>query len=530
MPVTLEVLCSVALLPALSSVLAPLRVTRGLTIAAGAASLGLAIRLVGPARHAPVAFGFLRADALSVVFLLATSFLYLMAAVYSVGYVAVTGADADGEEVDAEEQGRHARRFYLGLNLFAASMLAAPLMDGLALLWIAVEVTTVVSALLVAVEDTDAASEAAWKYLLIASAGLGIGLLATVFMYGAGAQVLGSGYDLSFAPLQAKAHLLAAAPVRVSFLLAVIGFGTKVGWVPMHTWLPDAHAEAPTPVSALLSGSLLAVSFYAVLRYLQIATGTLGAAFPHTVLLVFGVASLLLSALYLLDQRDLKRLLAYSSVEHMGILAIGVSFGAPLAAAGVLLHVLAHAAGKGGAFLGAGILVRAYRSKDLTRIRDGLARLPISGPAFLLLIAGLSAFPPGGIFRSEFLILAGGLATPAHAAAAALVALTTLAFAGLATATTRMVVTPGPAHSRQPARAAAAGPASDRPRAVVLLDLPSTDAPAPAGRPERAEPGWWMVTPVLTCLAVLVLLGLHPPAELSDLIATAAAQVSGAGR
>ena len=151
----------------------------------------------------------------------------------------------------------------------------------------------------------------------------------------------------------------------MAFVLAVLGFGTKVGLFPVHTWLPDAHSEAPTPVSALLSGSLLAVSFYAILRYYQVALVALGPRFPRDVLLVFGVASLLLAALYLLDQRDYKRLLAYSSVEHMGILAIGVSFGAPIALAGVLLHVLAHAAAKGNAFMGSGVLLRKFGSKEI---------------------------------------------------------------------------------------------------------------------------------------------------------------------
>ena len=140
-----------------------------------------------------------------------------------------------------------------------------------------------------------------------------------------------------------------------------------MGLFPVHTWLPDAHSEAPTPVSALLSGSLLAVSFYAILRFYQVAAAALGPRFPRDVLLVFGVASLLLAALYLFGQRDIKRMLAYSSVEHMGILAIGVSFGAPLALAGVLLHVLAHAAAKGNAFMGAGVLVHKFGTNGSPR-------------------------------------------------------------------------------------------------------------------------------------------------------------------
>ena len=296
---------------------------------------------------------YLRVDALSVVFLLATAFLYAGAAAYAVGYVTPEKGEADFP--------RYARRFYAGLNVFAASMLAAPLVNGLALLWVAVEVTTVVSALLVAIEDTDEAAEAAWKYVLLASAGLGIALLATIVMYYAGSQVLGASYELTFDPLLAAAGRLPHGAVQLAFVLAVVGFGTKVGLVPLHTWLPDAHSEAPTPVSALLSGSLLVVSFYAVLRYYQVTRAAVGGQFPQTVLLVFGVASLLLAALYLLDQHDVKRLLAYSSVEHMGILAVGVGFGAPLALAGVLLHVLAHAAAKGQRVLrrrGAGPQVR----------------------------------------------------------------------------------------------------------------------------------------------------------------------------
>ena len=154
--------------------------------------------------------------------------------------------------------------------------------------------------------------------------------------------------------------------MRLAFVLAVVGYGTKVGLFPVHTWLPDAHAEAPTPVSALLSGSLLAVSFYAILRFYQVAAASRSARISRRPCCSCSASlSLLLAALYVLDQRDVKRLLAYSSVEHMGILAIGVSFGAPLAFAGVLLHVLAHAAAKGNAFMGAGVLVRKYGTKEL---------------------------------------------------------------------------------------------------------------------------------------------------------------------
>jgi len=468
------------------------------------------LALVPEAAHGTLNYlSYLRVDAVSGVFLLATSFLYAAVAVYAAGYL--KGRDA-----------RYTRRFYLGFNIFAWAMLAAPVMGSLALLWIAVEITTVVSALLVAIEDTDGAAEASWKYVLIASAGLGLALLATIFAYYAGAQVLGVHSDLAIQPLLRAGPKLPATPVRLAFLLALLGYGTKVGLVPVHTWLPDAHSEAPTPVSALLSGALLSTSFYAILRFYQVAAASLGSGFPRDALLAFGVASLLLASLYVFGQRDVKRLLAYSSVEHMGILAIGVSFGAPIALAGVLLHVMAHAAAKGNAFMGAGVFTVKYGTKRISALRGGLDLLPWSGPLFLLAIFALSAIPPFGIFRSEFQIVAGGLGRGSYTAAAVLVVLVTIAFLGLATSATGMLLTRAP-----DARAAPTHPDA------VTIDGTHDGAGAVAvlarRRPSRVltrgEPSAWMVVPVLAGLAVLVLLGVHPPAELTELITRGAAQL-----
>jgi hydrogenase-4 component F len=246
-------------------------------------------------------------------------------------------------------------------------------------------------------------------------------------------------------------------------------------------------------VSALLSGSLLAVSFYAILRYYQVAAAALGPAFPRDVLLVFGVASLLLAALYLLDQRDVKRMLAYSSVEHMGILAIGVSFGAPIALAGVLLHVLAHAAAKGNAFMGAGVLVHKFGTKRISGISGGFDLLPWSGPLFGIAILALCAMPPFGIFRSEFEIVQGGFSSARYATPAVLIVLVTLAFFGLTVAANRMLLVPA--------------------RGRVAADLP------------RGEPSAWMVVPVVAGVAALLVLGVHPPAELTGLLSRAVHQL-----
>jgi hydrogenase-4 component F len=463
----------------------PAKIGAVVTGTSGVACFGLVLALVPAAAHHDLDYlSYLRVDALSAIFLLATGFLYAAVGIYSIGYVRHHGhGDC------------YARRFYAGFNLFAWAMLAAPLMSSLALVWMAIEITTIISALLVAIEDTDGAAEAAWKYVLIASAGLGLGLLATVFAYFAGAQVLGEHYNLAIAPLIHAGARLPATPVRLAFLLALLGYGTKVGLVPAHTWLPDAHSEAPTPVSALLSGSLLAVSLYAILRYYEFTAAALGSGFPRDALLAFGVASLLLAALYLFGQRDIKRLLAYSSIEHMGIVTIGLSFGAPVALAGVMLHVLAHAAAKGNAFMGAGVFTVKYGTKQMSAMRGALDVLPWSGPLFLLAIFALSAMPPSGIFRSEFQIVAGGLASGNDAAAAVLVILVTVAFFGLTASSTQMLFTPAP---RSLSAAAAMG---------------------------RGEPSAWMVVPAVAGIAALFLLGVHPPGELTELISRAVAQL-----
>jgi hydrogenase-4 component F len=463
---------------------APVAIGRTLSVLCGSLTFGLAVALV-PHRSQELQSGWLHADPLSIVFLLAVTFLYGTSAVFAVGYIRPAAS-----EVAAA---RYQRRFYAGLNLFAWSMAMAPLVDNLALLWVAIEVTTIVSALLVAIDNTDGAAEAAWKYIMIASMGLGIALLATIVMYYAGTSVFGTSFDPTFSRLLTGAHHFPPDVVRLAFVLAVLGYGTKMGLVPVHTWLPDAHSEAPTPISAMLSGALLAVSFYAILRFYQLTASSLGPAFPRSVLLAFGIASLLLAALYLAGQRDLKRLLAYSSIEHMGILTVGMSFGAPIAIVGVLLHVLAHAAAKGTAFFGAGSIIRKFGTKDLRRLRGGVTALPATGTMFILAVLGLAGLPPFGIFRSEFLIVAGGLQSkgPQDAVVAVLLVLVILATLGLTWFSTETMLTP-----------------------------------APDGLTGR-EPSMWIVASMAIGLVALVVLGVHPPSQLSDLLVRAAHELRG---
>ena len=254
------------------------------------------------------------------------------------------------------------RRWYWPLlNLFGLALLATPIVANLGVLWVAVETTTVVSALLVTSEGTDESLEAGWKYIVIGSAGLGVGLPGIVLIYAAGVPSLGDHYTPTYTTLAHAAPHLNPSLVRAGFGFALVGFGTKVGLVPMHAWLPDAHSGGPSSVSAMLSGALLAAALYAVLRLGAITQLVVGPSYVHALLLVVGGMSLVLAAFFTLRQTNYKRLLAYSSIEHMGIVSLGLGIGGPIAAYGAFFHVLVHAAAKTLAFFGAGGLLTVTR-------------------------------------------------------------------------------------------------------------------------------------------------------------------------
>jgi hydrogenase-4 component F len=451
--------------------------------AAFALTVALAVSVRNGSAHAALG-QWLHLDSLGAVFLLATGFLYATGAIFSIGYLRA-GVHRAGFS-------SYARRYYAFFNLFGWTMLLVPLMNDFGTLWVAVELTTIISVLLVAVDRTDAALEAAWKYVLIASVGLGIGLLAVILLYAAGTAQLGDAYLPRFASYLAVAHRLPTVQVEFAFLLAVVGFGTKVGFAPLHTWLPDAHSEAPSPISALLSGALLANAFYAILRFYQVTSLAAGDRFPRGVLLVFGTASLVLAALFVLRQENYKRLLAYSTIEHMGVIALGIGFGVRLAVAGALLHVLNHAAAKGLAFFGSGSLLRRYDTKEIDGVRGAASRLPFSGPMFLAAALALSGLPVAGVFRSEFQIISGGFSKPAYVWVALLLVLVNVAFLGVVWHAGRIVLTPSTAGA------------------------------------VRGETSWWMVAAMGACLVVVVGLGFHLPSDLSALLQNAAGSLGAA--
>jgi hydrogenase-4 component F len=479
---------AVPLAAAIVAVVDGWRAARAATLIGGLAALGLAIALaldVAGGATLRTAGGWMRLDALGAVFLLATALLYAAAAVFSLGYF----AGRTGEHgFDA-----YARRYFALLNLFAWTMVAVPVAADFGTLWVAIELTTIISALLVAIDRTDAALEAAWKYVLIASSGLGIALLAIILLYATGTSALGEAYVPRFDRLVGAAGGLSDDTVTLAFVLALVGFGTKAGFVPTHTWLPDAHSEAPAPVSALLSGALLAAAFYGVLRFFEVAVAAGDGAFARQVLVVFGAVSLVAAALFVLRQGNFKRLLAYSSIEHVGVIALGVGFGAPLAVGGALLHVITHASAKGLAFFGTGALLRRYDTKEVDGVTGAARALPWSGPLFLAATLALSGLPLSGVFRSEFQIVSGGFQATDHVGVALLLVFVNVAFFGVIWHSGRMVLSP-----------AAPG--------------------APSG-----EPSAWMVVAMLICLLVVVALGVHVPGDLQQLLDHAVRRLQGPG-
>ena len=379
------------------------------------AGLGLAVAVFRTGRI--TAFGgVISIDALGAYLLILTVLVGAMALAASPHYIS--------HEFAANKLGPRDEGHYYALFLwFVGTLVAVPLVDNLGLLWVAIEATTVVSALLVGINRSPDAIEAAWKYLILGTIGVGFALLATLLAYASSVRVLGESSDaLNWTTLMTIAPQLNPNLLRLSFVFALAGYGTKIGLAPFHTWLPDAHSQAPSPISALLSGVSLIAAFYALVRFHLVAAAGLGPAFSSNLLVFFGLLSIAVALPFLIRQEDVKRLLAYSSVEHMGVLALGLGFGGPLALLGVIAHIGFHALTKATLFISAGELVHQYGNRRLSAIRGTMTASPVAGGALGSGIVLLGGLPPSGLFVTEFAIIVGGV-TRGYGLAAALAAL-----------------------------------------------------------------------------------------------------------
>jgi len=382
----------------------------GVALVAGAigsfaGSIALAAGIAG--RHLQGIGGFLYVDPLAVFFAITISLVVVLAAFGSAAYLRA-------EEDRGELSSFQVRLYFVFFSVFASGMLGSFFAGNLGLLWVLIEASTLASAALVGLEAKARSLEAAWKYVIISSFGVTIALLATLWLFYAGSALhLTSDERLTWSYLFAHAHALQPGSLRLAFLLAVVGYGTKVGLAPMHTWLPDAHSEAPSPASAMLSAALLNTGMYAVIRFQAIAKMGLGSAYPDHVLLVFGFVTLFVGVIFMVRRGNFKRLFAYSSIEHMGIVAVALGFGGMLGLYGALLQVLNHAIGKAVLFLSTGHFVLGYKTRESSEVRGALGALPLAGGVLVLASLAVAGSPPFGVFLSELTIVRAGFAGPA---------------------------------------------------------------------------------------------------------------------
>ncbi len=421
-------------------------------------------------------------DPAGTVILGLVSGLFALASIYSVGYL-------------GHRQDRPNRVFIAGLLAFLGFASVVPWSRHLGLAWVAIEATTLSMAPLIYFNHSKRSIEATWKYLLVGSVGIALALLGTFFIaYSSLSAGLPASMDID--TLSVNAALLSKPWLHAAFILALIGYGTKMGLAPMHTWKPDAYGEAPGVVGAIFAGGVTSIAFLAFLRFYVIVGRAGEASFASRLLLPMGLLSMAVAGVFMIGQRDFKRMLAYSSVEHMGILMIGLGVGGP-AFFGTMLHVVTNGATKGVLFLSAGNIHRAYASKSTDRVRGALRRLPLSASFFLAAFFAITGSPPFGPFVSEFSIISAAFGTGHYLGAALFLLFLLVVFVGMG----RTVLT-------------------------VLQGRVPVQETAPADAAYRDD--FLTVAPVAILMSVVLLLGLWIPAPLGELLNNAAHLIGGA--
>jgi hydrogenase-4 component F len=374
------------------------------------------------------------------------------------------------------------RRFRVFASLFAFTMLVAVTANNVGVMWIAIEATTIASAVIVPLTVSKASVEASWKYILICSVGIALAFVGTVLGYFDFVTLVGRReYALNWTVLLANAAVLHPPVIQLAFVFILIGYGTKAGLAPMHTWLPDAHSEAPSALSAMMSGVLLAVALYAIIRWKAVVTAAIGHQFPNRLLIGLGLLSLAIAALSLVIQRQYKRLLAYSSIEHTGLMCLGLALG-PLGVFASMLHLINHTLAKSMMFFVSGRILERYGSPELGRVSGLLRVMPWTGGLFAAGMIALLGLPPFGMFLSKFTLVRAGFADGQGWLMAAVLALLAVAFVSLLAHLNRMLYGEAPAGIR------------------------------------RGESQGWAVVPLVACAAMLVVLGLAVPAPMTELL------------
>lgn len=466
-------------------------IRRQLLVGAAGTHLGLSC-LVSYLAAAPVWGGWLALDASGSLILILTSALFLLTSVAAVGYLRREAQAVAHEKVEESWFTNTPEAVFIGcLLLFLAAMTLVTVSQHFGLIWIAVEATTLASAPLIFFHRHPRSLEATWKYLLVCSVGIALALLGTFFLGVAAAQPNRSSWPLLVPDLVKHAAALHPQWLKAAFLFLLVGYGTKMGLAPMHTWLPDAHSEAPSVISALLSGALLNCAFLGILRINQVCVAAGLAGFGQSILVVFGLGSMAVAAVFILGQTDFKRLLAYSSVEHMGIMALGLGLGGA-GVFGALLHAISHSLTKAMLFLLAGNILDRYRTKAIAQVRGLVQQMPFTGVLWLAGFLAITGTPPFGLFISKLIILKSAIDQGYSVAAVVYVGLLAIIFVGMATAFLGM----------------AQGESQE---------IPARNTPL----------NWWSLVPATLFAGLVLVLGIHIPSAVSGLLHDAARQLGG---
>lgn len=365
-----------------------------------------------------------RVDPLSAFILSIVVLITVAVALYSVHYM---GREFEQGDTDL----RGLRNYYGLLHLFIFTMTVAATANNLAVFWIAIEGTTLVSALLVGFYRNRQSVEAAWKYVILCTVSIGFALLGVFLTYYASSAALGGKGTLLWNEIAAIRDQLNPVTLKLAFIFILVGYGAKAGLAPVHNWLPDAHSQAPTPVSALLSGVLLKCAMLGILRFIAIIGPAPAGNYAGTMMLFFGLLSMGIAAAFILLQQNYKRLLAYSSIEHIGIVAVGIGLGGVLGLYGALLHMLNHAVVKTLLFFTTGEVRLRYGSTKIENVRGVFKAIPVSGTVMILAAMAIAGAPPFNIFISEFTILKAAAGTASWSAFVLFLLFATVIFGGM---------------------------------------------------------------------------------------------------
>jgi len=400
-----DALAAVLLIPSISAAILAVfpgyRLTARLNVIAALLTLLSAVSLFWVE---PKSGAYLLIDDLNKVFIVLTTFVGFTTSVFSASYI--------GHEIESGRLTPVFVRFYHAMYqalMFAMNL--ALVANNIGLMWVAIELATLTTVLMVGIYRTHEALEAAWKYFILGSVGIALALFGTILVYMAARPVIGEGLDaMVWTILITRAAQFDPALLNVAFVFLLLGYGTKVGLAPLHAWLPDAHAEGPTPISAVLSGLLLNVALYALLRFKLLLAVNVGAIAPGPLMVIMGLISVIFAAFMLYRRRDIKRMFAYSSIEHMGIIVFAFGMGGPLANFAGLLHMTMHSLTKSAIFFAVGHIAQVKGTQKIAEMGGLTVTNPVLGWGLVLGVVAIAGLPPLGIFMSEFLVISSTFA------------------------------------------------------------------------------------------------------------------------